>query len=354
MAQARRKLAASVTDLWRVAETNDILALERVLSTGVDVNACNEHGTTALMLAAYHGRLHMVKALIARGADPNAVRHDNFTPLTLAAFFGYTDIVRLLVQAGAEKDLVTRNGTSARMWASARTFQGVAKYLDEIQPSSPPAQITTEEQIEHAPEIEITDRVSAIEIADSEISDLEAPTTPEGPLVIDGTLTNAPQSSMFARLVSLRSAALFAILLMISLAGLGIVSRRSFQNDLQAAQPAPISASASEPTVANVASSNPTVVEVPAEENPKEVRAVDDARTRRDNGHVARTSKRKLADDSDNVVTRKVLKPAPKNNVVRAAVAPAPVSKQTVSPLSTQLVSAPSKSAAKPKVIQWP
>jgi hypothetical protein len=345
MAQARRKLAASVTDLWRVAETNDILALERILSTGVDVNACNEHGTTALMRAACHGRLHMVKALIARGADPNAVRHDNFTPLTLAAFFGYTDIVRLLVQAGAERDRVTRNGTSARMWASARTFQAVAKYLDDVQPSSPPIQLAREEPIEHA---------SAIEITDSEISDLEAPRTPEDPLVSDKILTNAPQSSMFARMVSLKSAALVALLVVISLAVIAIVSRRSLQNGLQGTQPTPIGTSASEPKVENVASSKPTVIEVPAEENPKEVRALDDTKARRDNGHVALKSKRRVADDSDDGPQRKVPKPAPKNDVVSAAVNPAPVSKQSVSPLSTQLVSSPSKTALKPKVIQWP
>lgn len=373
MARTEKRLSASVVELWQVAETNDIRALERILSTGIDVDARNEHGTTALMRAASHGRLHMVEALIARGADPNAVRHDNFTPLTLAAFFGYTGIVRLLVQAGAEKDRVTRNGTSARMWASARTFQGVAKYLDEVQALSPGIQVTTEEQIEvttekqihvateeqiHVATEEQIQHASAIEITDSEISDVEVPADLEdlaesAPLVIDETLHNAPHPSMFARLVSLKSPALVALLLMITLAVIAMLSRRSFRNDLQELQPSPISTSASESKNANVASGNPTAVEMPAKKSPKEVRVVDDAKTRRDNGHVARTTKRRFADDSEGAV-RKVLKPARKNDGVSVAVVPAPVPKQPVSPLSTQLVSSPSKSAPKPKVIQWP
>jgi Ankyrin repeats (3 copies) len=365
MGRAEERSFLSVDDLWRVAETNDIRAIERILSTGIDVDARNEHGTTALMQAVSHGRLQMVKALIARGADPNAVRNDNFTPLTLAAFFGYSDIVRLLVQAGAETDRVTRNGTSARMWASARTFQGVAKYLDEVQPIEPAIQVATEKQIEVTTEEPIQvareeqiEHASAIEITDLEISDVEVPAALEdlaeaAPLVIDETLLNAPQPSMFARFVSLKGPALVALLLVITLAVIAMLSRRSFRNDLRETQPTPISTSASESKVANVASGNPTAVEVPAKDTPKRVRVFDEAKTRRDNGHVARTSKRRFADDREGAV-RKVLKPARKNDVVSAAVVPAPVPKQSVSPLSTQLVSSPSKAAPKPKVIQWP
>ncbi len=351
MAQAKQTLSASVDDLWRVAETNDIRTLERILSCGVDVDARNEHGTTALMRAAHHGRLHMVKALIASGADPNAVRRDNFTPLTLAAFFGHTEIVRLLVQAGAETDRVTRNGTSARMWASARTFQGVAKYLDEAQP--PPTDLKVAAvgpQAEPPPPNEVVDS-NISQVDDSVgVDDL----VESAPSVTDETLSRATRSLVVARNVSLKSAAFFAVLLIMTVAALALLSQRSKRNNLETATPTPTT-SAGEPSVANVVPIAPTVLETPAAQTTEEVRTPDSTRTRRDNGHAARVPKRRFAEDNDNVPTRKTLKPPPKKDVAIVPVSnPAPVSKKPVSPLSTQLVSSPSKSAPKPKVIQWP
>lgn len=117
-------------DLWRVAETDDVDELRRILSRDVDVNARNQHGMTALMRAAYHGNAEMVRVLLEHGADPNLPRNDRFTALALAAFFGHTETVRILIEHGAKTEVVTRCGTSAYMWATARTFAEAARFLE--------------------------------------------------------------------------------------------------------------------------------------------------------------------------------------------------------------------------------
>ena len=118
-------------ELWCVADAGEVEKLERILERGVDVNACNEHGMTALMRAANQGHVQMVRALLRHGADPNVMRNDKFTALALAAFFGHTETVRVLIEHGAKSEVVTRFGTSPQMWAAARTYNEAARYIEK-------------------------------------------------------------------------------------------------------------------------------------------------------------------------------------------------------------------------------
>jgi hypothetical protein len=128
---------AATRELWRVAENGDANELTLVLSRGVNVNAHNEHGMTALMRAARCGHAGAVRALLLHGADPNVARNDRFTALALAAFFGHTETVRILIEHGAKTEVVTRSGTSPRMWATARTFTDAARCLEKPAPVRP-------------------------------------------------------------------------------------------------------------------------------------------------------------------------------------------------------------------------
>jgi hypothetical protein len=122
---------AATQALWNIAETNDANRVEPILAEGADIDARNEHGMTALMRAASRGRIRMVRALLEHGADPNLSRNDKFTALMLAAFFGHEEIVKVLVEHGADTGAATRFGTSAKMWASSRTFAEVVNYLNK-------------------------------------------------------------------------------------------------------------------------------------------------------------------------------------------------------------------------------
>jgi hypothetical protein len=119
-----------VFELWRVADSGDVSELAAIMSHGIDVNARNEYGTTALMRAACQGHEAVVCSLLEHGADPNIARNDKFTALALAAFFGHTETVRILIEHGAKTEIVTRSGTSPRMWATARTFSDVARCIE--------------------------------------------------------------------------------------------------------------------------------------------------------------------------------------------------------------------------------
>lgn len=121
---------AATRELWRLAECGEVREVEDLLPQA-DFNARNEHGMTALMRAAYHGRVEIVRVLLEHGADPNAARNDNFTALSLAAFFGHSEIVEMLVGHGARTDVATRQGTSPQMWAKARSFGDVAQCLQK-------------------------------------------------------------------------------------------------------------------------------------------------------------------------------------------------------------------------------
>lgn len=99
--RAQIKPDTATHNLWRIAESDDFEQLEQVLAHGADVNARNSSGVTALMVAAYHGRLRMVRALIEHGAELNEIDKDGFTAVMLADHSGHQDVVRTLVACGA-------------------------------------------------------------------------------------------------------------------------------------------------------------------------------------------------------------------------------------------------------------
>src|ERR1044072_6663865 len=131
-------LATVTAELLRVAESGDVDELSRLLPRVVDINARNRHGMTALMKAAFFGHEPTVRVLLEHGADPNLMRNDSFTALALAALFGHAEIVNTLIEFGARTEVVTRAGASARAWARARTYEEVARCLEEHAPPKKP------------------------------------------------------------------------------------------------------------------------------------------------------------------------------------------------------------------------
>jgi ankyrin repeat protein len=121
------------------------------------VHRRNEEGTSALLLARYHGRDDLVAALLEHATEldvfeaaalgqvdrvrelldqeselARAYAPDGFHPLGLAAFFGHPDVVRLLLERGAEVDAVARNAqvqTTALQAAAASSDTESARLL---------------------------------------------------------------------------------------------------------------------------------------------------------------------------------------------------------------------------------
>jgi hypothetical protein len=55
--------------MMQAAANNDVEMVQKMLSVGVDVNCCDEHGKTPLMCAVDMGHLEMYQYLMQKGAD---------------------------------------------------------------------------------------------------------------------------------------------------------------------------------------------------------------------------------------------------------------------------------------------
>jgi ankyrin repeat protein len=114
------------------AMAGDRDAVRTLLQQGVDVNAAQGDGMTALHWAALSGDLDLAKMLLYAGANVKAsTRLGAFTPLMLASKSGQGSMVSTLLEAGANPNDSTTNGTTALMLAAASgRVDAVAVLLD--------------------------------------------------------------------------------------------------------------------------------------------------------------------------------------------------------------------------------
>jgi uncharacterized protein len=93
-----------------------------------NLNAQNNAGETALMLAAISNQLQLAKVLIEQGADVNK---PGWTPLHYAAAKGHREMMRLLLDNDAYIDSESANGTTPLMMAAFSTSPLAVKLLLE-------------------------------------------------------------------------------------------------------------------------------------------------------------------------------------------------------------------------------
>ena len=120
------------TPFLRAAQSGDVTLMKLLLQHGADPKIATANGDTALMVSAGIGwvegvtyewseaeNLEAVKMCLDLGIDPNAVDGDGRTALHGAAHKGRNDVVQLLVQHGAKLD--------AKDNGSRDTFTGALK-----------------------------------------------------------------------------------------------------------------------------------------------------------------------------------------------------------------------------------
>jgi Ankyrin repeats (3 copies) len=83
------------------AEVGDLAALATLVENQTDIDARDDAGRTALMVATLHGEADAVAALLAYGADPNAADANGTTPLQAATAGDHPAIVATLRRYGA-------------------------------------------------------------------------------------------------------------------------------------------------------------------------------------------------------------------------------------------------------------
>ena len=114
------------------AEQGDREVVRALLQQGLDVNAAQGGGTTALHWAARANDVAMAEMLLYAGANVRATtRLGAHTPLLFASKHGNASMVETLLAAGADANDATTTGATALMFASASgSVESVRLLLD--------------------------------------------------------------------------------------------------------------------------------------------------------------------------------------------------------------------------------
>lgn len=83
-------------------ETEDIELIRRLLVKGIDINAQDAHGKTALAICTQYGCNVLVRVLLEEGADPNVRDHNQTTALHVAVQPWSQRLVGILLENGAD------------------------------------------------------------------------------------------------------------------------------------------------------------------------------------------------------------------------------------------------------------
>lgn len=102
------------------AERNDAAAMEALLSEGVDVNAAQPDGATALHWAAHWDAVDMTGHLLRAGAAVDTVNELGVSPLSVACRNGSAEMVKTLLSGGADARAAEPSGETVLM-TCART-----------------------------------------------------------------------------------------------------------------------------------------------------------------------------------------------------------------------------------------
>lgn len=122
--------AATPVPLVDAAERRDRATVTKLVGTaGIDVNATQVDGTTALHWAVYHEDVETAALLVQAGAKVNTVNRYGAPPLTQACINGNSALVKLLLDAGADANSTLKGGESALMLASRSGNIEVVKTL---------------------------------------------------------------------------------------------------------------------------------------------------------------------------------------------------------------------------------
>jgi ankyrin repeat protein len=108
-------------DFVQSADKGDLKAVQLFLEAGMDCNAQDTTGSTALMAASKNGRIEVVNKLLEQKLNLNLQDKQGETALELAAANNQADIVKLLLKKNADPNIQDQSGWSALMKA---VYQG--------------------------------------------------------------------------------------------------------------------------------------------------------------------------------------------------------------------------------------
>ena len=115
--------------LYSAAQRGDIVAVNKYIERGADVEAQGEYGNTSLMAAVERGHENVVDILMAQKADVNKRNNDGATALHFAVKNGQTSITNKLVAGGADVNVTDHLGNIPLRIAVQKSHEEIVKVL---------------------------------------------------------------------------------------------------------------------------------------------------------------------------------------------------------------------------------
>lgn len=122
---------SSKIPLWWAAINGHQAVLKRLLEDGVDLEAKDKYGRTALSRAAREGYQKGVESLIESGANLDSKDMNGWTPLSWAAYNGHETVVESLLEKGANLESRDESGWTPLLWAAHNGHEIVVELLLE-------------------------------------------------------------------------------------------------------------------------------------------------------------------------------------------------------------------------------
>ncbi len=122
-------ISASPDKLHQVAGSGNVVALNKAIVSGTNIDQVDGFGKTPLFYAVAGRRSPVVADLLQHGADPNHIADDGNSPLHVAAETGDVDIVELLLRSGARPNSLSEQGITPLMLAARANQPEVARKL---------------------------------------------------------------------------------------------------------------------------------------------------------------------------------------------------------------------------------
>lgn len=123
------------TPLHVACSTNQTLAARELIISGADIKALNKRGSTTLLFAIYglpEDSVGLVSMLIEGGVDVNATDSNGSTALHAAASKGYLKVAEKLLDSGANVTLKDVAGKDAQHYARVRGFDEVFHAINAV------------------------------------------------------------------------------------------------------------------------------------------------------------------------------------------------------------------------------
>ncbi|XP_021332293.2 uncharacterized protein ankdd1b isoform X1 [Danio rerio] len=129
----KEMLLETEKDFIEAAKRNNVEGM-KLLGRGVNVNAKNVHGRTALHYAVACRNVEAVDVLLRRRAKLDLQDKHGLTAVHLAAWFGSLEILKLLVQGGADQSIENTEGLNMLHCAAMNNHTDIVAYIiDDLQ-----------------------------------------------------------------------------------------------------------------------------------------------------------------------------------------------------------------------------